>query len=62
MSSVVGSMGHPGAVALYVIAKAALDAAARQLALEYGSKGARVLLSSVAPGLINTPAIDKSWS
>jgi NAD(P)-dependent dehydrogenase (short-subunit alcohol dehydrogenase family) len=55
LSSVAGSMGHPGA-ALYAIAKAAVDAAVRQLALEYAPQGLRVL--SVAPGLINTPAID----
>jgi len=55
LSSVAGSMGHPGA-ALYAIAKSAVDAAIRQLALEYAPRGLRVL--SIAPGLIDTPAID----
>mmetsp|Transcript_7552 Transcript_7552/g.12503 ORF Transcript_7552/g.12503 Transcript_7552/m.12503 type:complete len:227 (+) Transcript_7552:63-743(+) len=55
LSSVAGSMGHPGA-AIYAICKAAVDMAMRQLALEYAPRGLRVL--SVAPGLIHTPAID----
>lgn len=55
MSSVAGSMGHPGA-ALYAIAKASVDASIKQLALEYAPLGLRVF--SVAPGLIDTPAID----
>jgi NAD(P)-dependent dehydrogenase (short-subunit alcohol dehydrogenase family) len=53
--SIAGSMGHPGA-ALYAIAKAAVDMAVIQLALEYAPAGLRVL--SIAPGLIDTPAID----
>jgi 3-oxoacyl-[acyl-carrier protein] reductase len=48
-------MGHPGA-ALYAIAKASVDASIKQLALEYAPLGVRVV--SVAPGLIDTPAID----
>lgn len=59
LSSVAGSMGHPGA-ALYAIAKAAVDASIKQLALEYAPLGLRVL--SVAPGLIDTPAIDNVGS
>lgn len=55
LSSVAGSMGHPGA-ALYAIAKASVDSAVKQLALEYAPLGLRVI--SVAPGLIDTPAID----
>eukprot|EP00978_Attheya_sp_CCMP212_P017612 scaffold47173_cov51-Attheya_sp.AAC.2 len=55
MSSVAGGMGHPGA-ALYAITKASVDCAIRQLALEYASKGIRVL--SIAPGIIDTPAIN----
>ena len=48
-------MGHPG-TALYSICKAAVDMAIRQLALEYAPQGLRV--SSVAPVLMHTPAID----
>lgn len=59
LSSVAGSMGHPGA-ALYAIAKSAVDTSIRQLALEYAPLGLRVL--SVAPGLIDTPAIDNVGS
>jgi NAD(P)-dependent dehydrogenase (short-subunit alcohol dehydrogenase family) len=55
LSSIAGSMGHPGA-ALYAIAKAAVDMSVRQLALEYAPAGLRVF--SIAPGLIDTPAID----
>jgi len=55
LSSVAGGMGHPGA-ALYSICKAGVDMAIRQLALEYAPQGLRVF--SVAPGLIDTPAID----
>ena len=55
LSSVAGSMGHPGA-AIYAICKAAVDMAIRQLALEYAPRGLRVF--SVAPGLIHTPAIE----
>jgi NAD(P)-dependent dehydrogenase (short-subunit alcohol dehydrogenase family) len=50
-----GSMGHPGA-AIYSTCKAAVDMSIRQLALEDAPQGLRVL--SVAPGLIDTPAID----
>jgi len=42
LSSVAGSIGHPGA-ALYAIAKAAVDVAIKQLALEYAPIGLRVL-------------------
>lgn len=55
LSSIAGSMGHPGA-AQYAICKAAADMALKQLALEYAPRGLRVF--SVAPGLVHTPAID----
>lgn len=55
LSSIAGSIGHPGA-AMYAICKAAADHALKQLALEYAPLGLRVY--SVAPGLIHTPAIE----
>lgn len=55
LSSIAAGIGHPGA-ALYAIAKAAQDVAIRQLSLEYAPMGLRVL--GVAPGLIDTPAIE----
>ena len=54
LSSIAGVMGHPGA-AIYAICKAAVDHSLKQLALEYAPLGLRVY--SVAPGLIDTPAI-----
>ena len=54
LSSIAGAMGHPGA-AIYAICKAAVDHSLKQLALEYAPLGLRVY--SVAPGLIDTPAI-----
>uniref|UniRef100_A0A7S2UQ74 Uncharacterized protein n=1 Tax=Attheya septentrionalis TaxID=420275 RepID=A0A7S2UQ74_9STRA len=59
MSSVDGGMGHPGA-AWYAIAKVSVDCAIRQLALEYASKGIRVL--RIAPGIIDTPTINNVGS
>ena len=54
LSSIAGSMGHPAATQ-YAICKATADMALKQLALEYAPLGLRVF--SVAPGLVETPAI-----
>jgi NAD(P)-dependent dehydrogenase (short-subunit alcohol dehydrogenase family) len=55
MSSIAGSLGGHSNAAIYAICKAAVDMALKQLALEYAELGVRVY--SVAPGLIDTPAI-----
>lgn len=55
LSSIAGSLGGHSNAAIYAICKSAVDMAIKQLALEYAELGVRVC--SVAPGLINTPAI-----
>lgn len=55
LSSIAGSLGGHSNAAIYAICKAAVDMAIKQLALEYAEVGVRVF--SVAPGLMDTPAI-----
>ena len=55
LSSIAGSLGGHSNAAIYAICKSAVDMAIKQLALEYAELGVRVY--SVAPGLIDTPAI-----
>lgn len=51
LSSVVGQTGNAGQVA-YAASKAGLEAAAKSLAREYGSRG--ITFNAVAPGFIET--------
>lgn len=52
LSSVMGRVGQPGAVA-YCMSKGALEAAVRAMALELAHEGIRV--NCVAPAMIDTP-------
>jgi len=57
ISSIMGLVGSPGAVA-YSMSKSALHGIARSMALEYSSKGIRV--NCIAPGFVHTPLYDKT--
>ncbi|MCR1781881.1 SDR family oxidoreductase [Nocardioides carbamazepini] len=54
ISSVHGSRAHPGHGA-YEMTKAATEALARSVAVEYGARGIRA--NAVAPGAVETPAL-----
>ena len=56
ISSVVGSMGHPGQ-SNYAASKAGLEGYTRALSLEVGSRG--ITVNSVAPGFIKTDMTEK---
>lgn len=61
VSSVIGIVGSPGAVA-YSMSKAALLGLTKSLALEFASKAVRV--NSIAPGFVKTPLferVEKDW-
>lgn len=57
ISSVMGLVGSPGAVA-YSMSKAALHGMTRSLALEFASRKVRV--NCVAPGFVRTPLFQKT--
>jgi len=62
ISSVMGMVGSPGAVA-YAMSKAALHGMARSLALELAPK--RIRVNCIAPGFVKTPMLErmeKMWS
>lgn len=57
LSSVMGSVGSPGAIP-YSMSKAALDGIARSLALELAPRAIRV--NCIAPGFVRTPLFDRT--
>jgi NAD(P)-dependent dehydrogenase (short-subunit alcohol dehydrogenase family) len=62
ISSVIGKVGSPGAVA-YSMSKSALHGICKGLALEFASKAIRV--NCIAPGFVRTPMLErvgKMWS
>ncbi len=59
ISSLAGMVGHRGQTN-YSAAKAGLHGASKALAIEVGSRG--ITVNVVAPGLIASPAIEKTFS
>jgi NAD(P)-dependent dehydrogenase (short-subunit alcohol dehydrogenase family) len=57
ISSIMGLVGSPGAIA-YSMSKAALHGITRSLALEFASKKIRV--NCIAPGFVKTPLFEKT--
>lgn len=57
ISSVMGQVGSPGAIA-YSMSKSALQGICKSLALEFASKSIRV--NCVAPGFVMTPLLDRT--
>ena len=57
ISSVIGKVGSPGAIA-YSMSKAAIEGAARSLALEFATK--RIRVNCVAPGFVKTPLFTRT--